>query len=85
MDAKDLSITFVNMHGRIKEGTRSISPEFAASIIQSTSMLMSQRSLLLHLVQPSIPLTPRSHHETYSPIQVLPTQQSPAVWEILRL
>ena len=45
MDAIDLSIT---MHGRIKEGTRSISPEFAASIIQTTSMLISQKSLLLH-------------------------------------
>jgi hypothetical protein len=39
-------LTFVNMHGRIKQGTRSMSPEFAASIIQTTSMLMSQRSLL---------------------------------------
>ena len=48
MDAIDLSITFVNMHGRIKEGRRSMYPEFAASIIQTTSMLISQRSLLLH-------------------------------------
>jgi hypothetical protein len=45
MDAIDLSITFVNMHGRIKEGTRSMSPEFAASIIQTTSMLISQRRM----------------------------------------
>ena len=31
------------------------------------------------------PLTPTSHQGTYSPIQVLPTQRSPAVREILRL
>jgi hypothetical protein len=49
MDAIDLSITFVNMHGRKKEDTRSISSEFAASVIQTTSMLINQRRrLLLH-------------------------------------
>jgi hypothetical protein len=78
MDVIDLSITFVNMHGRIKEGRRSMYPEFAASIIQTTSMLISQRSLLLHQqrIRKCVQI---AHHENLFRTQVQLNQPSPAL------
>ncbi len=79
MDARDLSITFVNMHGRKKEGTRSMSPKFAASIIQTTSKLMSQRRRLVLHQQRMRKGVQIAHHEHLFRTQVQLNQPSPAL------